>query len=75
MLKSEFYTMALTKAKVAFNANSDLALAKIIKVDQSAISKAKKNGTAPVRHLVEACIDNNVSIDFIFGIKPKSCAQ
>jgi hypothetical protein len=68
---SEIYLAALAKAKVAFNADSDMALAKIIGVDRSAISKAKANGTAPVRNLIEACIEHQVSIDHIFGITPK----
>lgn len=75
MIKSEVYATALAKAKVAFNAKNDSELAKALGLDRSAISVAHKKGTAPVRHIVDACIDNNVSIDHIFGIKPKSCAQ
>lgn len=71
MEKSEIYAAALAKAKVAFNANSDRELASKINLDPSAISVAKKNGTAPVRHIIEACVENNVSIDYIFGITPK----
>ncbi|MDD2267432.1 helix-turn-helix domain-containing protein [Sulfuricurvum sp.] len=72
MQKSEIYLAALAKAKVAFNARSDKALAEILELDRTAIAKAKLRGTAPVKNLVEACIKHQVSIDHIFGITPKS---
>lgn len=71
MIKSELYASALAKAKVAFNAMNDAALARVLQIDPSVICKSNKNNTIPARPLIEACVDKNVSLDFIFGIKPE----
>lgn len=75
IMKPEFYTSVLAKAKVAFAAKTDMEFAKIIGVDQSAISHAKKSNTLPIKHIVNACIDKGVSVDWIFGINPQKISN
>lgn len=69
--KSEFYNIALDKARVSFGVKSDSQLAKIIGCNRTALYQARSRGTFPAKAIMDACVDNNVSVDFILGIKPE----
>jgi hypothetical protein len=69
--KSEFYLSALEKAKVSFGAKTDMEMAKIIKMTRSSLSHSKSRGSFPARLIMDACVERNVSLDWILGIKPK----
>ena len=69
--KSELYISALERAKFAFSVKTDMALAEVLGMDRSSLSKLKSRGSFPYRNIVDVCADKNISVDFILGIKPE----
>jgi hypothetical protein len=73
--KSEFYNIALDKARVAFGVKSDNKLAEIIGCHRTALYQSRSRGTFPAKALMDACVDHNVSLDFILGINSKKISN
>jgi hypothetical protein len=73
--KSELYAAALEKAKVAFSVDTDTALAEVLGIHRSTLCQSKARGSFPYRGIIDACIEKDISIDWIMGIKQQKISN
>lgn len=54
-----------------FNVNSDRALSLYLELSHSSIAMARKKRSLPYAAIVAKCLNENISLDYIFANRPK----
>ncbi len=68
-MKNITFSIIMEKIKTITNARNDSEIANILKINKGNYSKYKKNENIPYKSIVEFCIEKNIDLNFIFGLK------
>ncbi|ENN99795.1 MULTISPECIES: hypothetical protein [Pseudoalteromonas] len=71
-LKKVDIEIAAKKLKNEFGVTSERALSLAMGLSQSAFLNAMNRGTLPYEGIVKSCVERGISLDSIFGLKPKA---